>query len=112
MCAVLVTIMSQAKCPIELKSAYAINQLRGIDCILLSDDTNILPPPAINVLYRYNFVRILIRCRLDGFVVSLRSTLLLLSTLALRTLSERVLSFSYFDNSPPSILIENKSLLD
>lgn len=44
MCAVLVTIMSQAKCPIELKSAYAINQLRGIDCILLSDDTNILPP--------------------------------------------------------------------
>jgi hypothetical protein len=41
MCAVLVTIMRQAKCPIELKSAYAINQLRGIDCILLSDDTNI-----------------------------------------------------------------------
>lgn len=44
MCAVLVTIMSQAKCPIELKSAYAINHLWGIDCILLSDDTNILPP--------------------------------------------------------------------
>lgn len=41
MCAVLVTIMRQAKCPIELKSAYAINQLRGIDCILLSDDTDI-----------------------------------------------------------------------
>ena len=111
MCAVLVTIMRQAKCPIELKSAYAINQLRGIDCILLSDDTNILPP-AIYVLYLYNFVRMLIRCRLDGFGVSLKSTLLLLSTLALRTLSERVLSFSYFDNSLPSILIENKSLLD
>jgi nuclear GTP-binding protein len=41
MCAVLVTIMRQVKCQIELKSAYAINQLWGIDCILLSDDTNI-----------------------------------------------------------------------
>jgi hypothetical protein len=109
MCAVLVTIMRQARCPIELKSAYAINQLRGIDCILLSDDTNI-SPPAIFVLYM--FTRMLIRYRPDGFEVSLKSTLLLLSTLASQTLSERVPSFNYFDNFPPSTLIGNKSPLD
>lgn len=54
MCAVLVTIMRQAKCPIELKSAYAVDQLRGIDCILLSDDTNISYLPILNLLMRSN----------------------------------------------------------